>query len=548
VNEPRLLLPAMDPVPWPTLGPELADWFEEHLVHGPGDVRGQRIELTDEERLFLYRAYEVYPHGDPQAGRRRFKRVVYSRRKGTRKTELAAWIAIAEMDPTAPVRCTGWREEAGVMVPVGGPVTDPYIPMVATTEEQSEDLAYGAVKAILENCELGNRYYIGEERILHRDAPGELKALAQAPNARDGARTTFQHFDETHLFASERLKSSHATMLRNVPKRSLGDAWSLETTTMYAPGEESVAELSHLYAEEIRAGRVDDARLFFDHRQASETHDLDTRKGLLAAIIEASGDAIAWADVESIASQYREAAANRDEGAKNRFRRYWLNQRRSLARRAYPPDLWAARADVEREVPKDSEIVVFFDGSYSRDSTALIGCTVEEKPHIFVIAAWERPAGATRWRTPRNEVLDAIDETMADYRVLELAPDPPGWVREVEDLEATYGETVVRFETNQPSRMGPACDEFEQALRGTGEHADGVLPEGGFTHDGDERLARHISHCVAKKRGRWILVTKETDDSPLKIDLAVGAIGAFHRATWHHANPTVSGGTGFAFA
>jgi hypothetical protein len=538
MNEPRLLLPPIEAEPWPTLGPEVCDWIEAFLVHGPGDVRGQPLRLTLEERLFLYRAYEVYPRGHQLAGRRRFKRAVYSRRKGARKTELAAWIAIAEMDPTAPVRTDGFRKEDGVWLPVGRPIRDPYIPMVATTEEQTEDLGYGAAKAILEECELGNAYDIGVERILHRDVPGEMKALASAPSGRDGARTSFQHFDETHLFVLERLKRAQATMLRNIAKRVIADPWSLETSTMYAPGEESAAEASHLYAEEIRAGKVEDSQLLFDHRQASETHDLDTKKGLRAAVIEASGDATEWADVENIEGQYREAAANRDEGAKNEFRRYWLNQRRSLLHRAFPPDLWAAR-ERERRVRRRSKIVLAFDGSYSRDSTALIGCTVEETPHIFVVAAWEKPPRNPRWRTPRHEVEDAVEQAMEDYDVLELAPDPPGWVHEVEEWEHTYGEVVVRFETNQPTRMGPACDEFTQGLRGGDEESQ----EGELTHDGDPRLARHISHCVAKQRGRFTVVTKEADDSPLKIDLAVGAIIAFHRARWHVRNPAKKGWT-----
>lgn len=528
MSEARLLLPAMDAEPWPTLGLDVGRFIERHLVHGPGDVRGQPVRLTDEEWLFLFRAYEVFPHGHELAGRRRFKRCVYSRRKGVRKTELLAWIAIAEMDPDAPVRCRGWRQDRKAWVPVGGPVLDPYIPLIATTEQQSEDLAYGAVKTILENCELGNRYVVGEERILHRDAPGELKALAGAPNARDGARTTFQGFDETHLYVSERLRRAHAIMLQNIPKRADADPWSGEFSTMYAPGEESVAEASHLFALEILAGRVADPRLLFDHRQASEAHDLDTRKGLLEAINEASGDAVAWGDVDGIAQQYLEAAAKRDELAKNRFRRFWLNQRRSLAGRAYPPDLWASRvAKPRRKITptRDLELVVALDGSYSRDSTAVVGCTVEEKPHIFVIGKWERPPGQPRWRTPRNEVLDLVQQTMADYRVVELAPDPPGWHREVEDLEATYGAVVVRFETNQPARMGPACDEFDQALR-----------DGGFTHDGDASLAAHVSHCVQVRRGRHLLVTKEHPDSPLRIDLAIGAIIAFTRAAWHWRN------------
>ena len=63
-------------------------------VHGPGDLLGEPVDLTDEERVFLYRAYEVYPKGHRLEGRRRFKRVVYSRRKGAGKTALAQFIAV----------------------------------------------------------------------------------------------------------------------------------------------------------------------------------------------------------------------------------------------------------------------------------------------------------------------------------------------------------------------------------------------------------------------------------------------------------------------
>lgn len=522
MNEPRLLLPPLsaDVEPWPSLGGQVCSWIEERLVHGPGDVRGMSVRLTDEERVFIWRAYEVYPKGHELAGRRRFKRAVYSRRKGARKTEFAAWLAIAEMDPEAPVRCDGFDSEGR---PVGRSVRDPYIPMLAVTEEQSSDLAYGAVKAILENCDLGNSYYVGEERILHRSVPGEMKALAGAPSSRDGARTSFEHFDETHLYVLDRLKKAHAVMLRNVGKRREADPWSLETSTMYAPGEESIAEISHLYAEEIAAGKVDDPRLLFDHRQASETHDLDTNKGLRAALLEAAGDARLWMDLENVESQYKEAAAQKDEGAKNEFRRYWLNQRRSLARRAFPPDLWAARA--RPGVRPEGPVVIAFDGSYARDSTALIGCTVEETPHLFVIAAWERPSGNPRWRTPRLEVDYALEEALDEYDVVEVAPDPPGWHHEIEEWEQRWEELIVRFETNQTTRMGPACDVFTQAFR-----------DGTFTHDGDPRLARHVSHCCLVTRGRFQIVTKESVDSPLKIDLAVGAIIAFDRAHWHLYN------------
>src|SRR4051794_34320316 len=109
----------MDAEPWPSLGGEVCDWIEAHLVHGPGDMRGRPVVLTEEFRLFIFRAYEVYPRGHELEGRRRFKRAVLSRRKGAAKTELAALLAIAEMDPTGPVRCDGFRKQAGEWMPVG---------------------------------------------------------------------------------------------------------------------------------------------------------------------------------------------------------------------------------------------------------------------------------------------------------------------------------------------------------------------------------------------------------------------------------------------
>jgi hypothetical protein len=143
------------------------------------------VRLTDEERLFIYRAYEVFPHGHELEGRRRFKR---ASTRAARASRRPSWRLARdrEMDPDGPVRCDGWREWDGVWVPVGGPVLDPYIPVIATVEEQAEDLAYGAMKAILENCELGNRYDIGEERIMHRDAPGGSRRsrLAERPRRR----------------------------------------------------------------------------------------------------------------------------------------------------------------------------------------------------------------------------------------------------------------------------------------------------------------------------------------------------------------------------
>jgi hypothetical protein len=201
---------------WPTLGPQVCEFIESYLVFGPGDLRGQPAILDDEKRALIYRMYEIYPQNHVQAGRRRFKRAAISLRKGTAKTELAAWLAAVELHPYGPVRCDGWDSDGR---PVGIGVRDPYIPLVAYTEEQSDELAFAALKTIIEYSELTDDFDIGLERIMRIGGDGKAVSLASSTDARDGARTTFQVFDETHRMSMPRLKSAHRTMLANIPKR-----------------------------------------------------------------------------------------------------------------------------------------------------------------------------------------------------------------------------------------------------------------------------------------------------------------------------------------
>src|SRR5688572_21944205 len=132
---------------FPSLGDQVCDWIEDHLVFGPGDLRGEPAKVDAETRALIWRMYEVYVKGHSQAGRLRFKRAGLMLAKGLAKTEKAAWLAACELHPEAPVRCVGWEGSK----PVGSGVRDPYIPLVAYTQEQSDELAFGALRVILEN-------------------------------------------------------------------------------------------------------------------------------------------------------------------------------------------------------------------------------------------------------------------------------------------------------------------------------------------------------------------------------------------------------------
>jgi hypothetical protein len=492
----------------PTLGPQVAQWIEANLVFGPGDLRGLPAKLDAEKRALIYRMYEVYPQGHPNAGRRRFKRVALSLRKGSAKTELAAWIVAVELHPEGPVRCDGFDAQGR---PVGVGVTDPYIPLVAYTEEQSDELCYGALRTILTYSQVADDFDIGLERIMRIGGDGKAVSLATAPDARDGARTTFQVFDESHRLVMPRQKQAHRTMLANIPKRKLSDAWSLEITTAFAPGEGSVAEDTMDYARQVAGGKVTDSNLFFFHRQASDDCDLDTPEGVRAAVLEASGAVAEWSDIDGIVAQFADPTADRTY-----LERVWLNRLVRSADRAFDAERWKTLAQ-PHDVPDGTQITLGFDGSRYNDATGLVATDIQSG-YQWVLGVWERPQNVTTWEVPVEEVDAAVTAAFERWEVWRMYADPPYWETWVAQWAGRYGdERVLSWWTNRPKPMAYALKSMVNAI------ASGEL-----THDGSPAYARHIGNAVRKILAMrdelgvplWTIY-KERPDSPHKIDLAV---------------------------
>lgn len=504
---------------WPTLGDQVGAWIERHLVFGPGDLRGEPAKLDDEKAALLRRMYQLFPKGHAQEGRRRFRRVAISQRKGWAKSEFAAWIAAAELHPHAPVRFTGWKRAGRGWVPAHGTgVKDAYLPLVAYTEEQSEDLVYGALLAIIDlSKSIRGDFDLGLERIMRVGGDGKAVALAAAPDARDGARTTFQVSDEVHRWTSPRLKQAHRTMLANLPKRKLADPWGLEITTAPAPGEGSVAEDTMEFAKAVAEGRAADSRFFFFHRQATEgKHDLATEEGVRDAVLEASGPVAEWSDIDGIVDQWKDPTADRAYLA-----RVWLNQPIRAADRAFDGDHWKKLLRKNHKVPERAKIVLGFDGR-PNDSTAIIGCEISTG-YLFKLGFWERPLTEDRekWRAPVLEMNEAMDEAFRRFDVWRLYADPPYWETVVADWEGKHGEErVIAWATARPRPMANAVQGFFNAIEAKE-----------LSHDGNEDLARHIGNTfrrplqIRDDRGLPLFaVQKERPDSPNNIDMTVTAI------------------------
>lgn len=519
-----LVVPPLD-LSFPTLGPQLADFIEERLVFGPGSLGGQPARLDDEKRGILYRLYEVYPHGHRLAGRRRFQRAGIEIRKGLAKTEFAAWVGACELHPEAPVRCDGFDANGN---PVGRPVNSPYIPMMAVTEEQVEELAYGVLKYVLENSPDSYLFDISKERIIRLGPTGsnegEAVAVSNAPGSRDGARTTFQHFDEPHRLFMPRHRDAHETMLQNMPKRPLEDPWTLYTSTAGMPGQGSIEEDVLAEAEAIARGENDDPSLFFFRRWAGDEHDdLSTVEKRVAAVADATGPVGEWGvgQFERIAKDYDRKGID-----KAYWERVWLNRWRRSGSQAFNMlRVEELRRDENGEpwepIPDGAFVTAGFDGSRYRDATA-IAITDIATGRQMLLGCWERPENVEEWEVPEHEVTELVADMMQRYDVWRMYCDPWYWTETVAGWAERWPDRVVEWHTNRPSQMSTAVRSYVEAIdSGAVSFAENAWVETLMRHMGNAGR-RELKQVDDQGQPLWVM-QKQDGRLADKFDAAMSA-------------------------
>lgn len=491
-----------------TLGAEVAKWIENLCVHGPGDVLGKRIELTADEKRFLAWAYEL-----DENGKRIVRRAVRGLPKGSRKTEWAAWLALAEL--AGPVRFDHFEKAGKRKIPRGRPAADPYVVAAASTYEQA-DLLFNAARSIIAEGPLSDFFETFDREIQRREAPGVLVRVPAVSGANDGLRPTFVVFDETHEWVDN--KKRVALVLENgLSKRA--DAWSLSITTAGNPKADSVARQQYEYGKRTESGEVEDKSFLFVWKEPDIRLDqLGDEEKLRAALIEANPEP--WKRIDDLVLRYTELPLHD-------FARYYLNKWvEPDEERWLPPGSWARLVE-QRDVPRGTDVVLGFDGSYSGDSTALIGATVEDRPHLFVLGLWEHPGGSAPWTVDHDSVEATVAKAFRDFRIVEMSADPPYWSQQLDRWMREYGEDrVIAFNTAVRKRMAKACSSFYAAA--TTE---------AMSHDGHPGFARHLDNAVLRETAEGAYITKESKSSPKKIDAAVAGVIAYTRAMWHHTNP-----------
>jgi len=197
--------------------------------------------------------------------------------------------------------------------------------------------------------------------------------------------------------------------------------------------------------------------------------------------------------------------------------RYFLNRAQSTK------DVWIPLDVVERQaraevIEPGTEIALGFDGSLNDDSTVLIGSRISDG-FLFPVGIWAKPAGpeGNWWEVPRSDVLAAIREAFARYKVTRMYADPHEWRSDIDILAEALGtERVIAWETRRDVQMAAALDRLLTDLK-----------VGAAWHSGDGTFVEHFGNAYVRMKGGHRLVRKEHDKSPRKIDSVVGAALAY---------------------
>lgn len=334
------------------------------------------------------------------------------------------------------------------------------------------------------------------------------RALSAEAFTKEGLSPTFVAFDELHAQPNRELFDvmSLAMGARQDPMLVAITTAGVKTDSS---GKDSVCYDLYNYGKRIASGEVDDPSFFFAWYEGDESIDYRTEEAWQLA--NPGYDDICAAD------DFASAVLRTPEAE---FKTKRLNIWTSTQTAWLPSGTWEALEDKERLPEPGEEVILAFDGAFSNDSTALVAWLLGgEKPHLMVVGLWERPVDADNtWHVPVAEVEQTIINTARDNRfsVREIVFDPARWQRTFMVLDEE-GLPVVSY-PNSAERMVPATQKFYEAV-----------VNGSFTHDGDERLARHINNCVTKQSSRGVMVSKS--NSKRKIDAAVASIFGYDRAT-----------------
>lgn len=432
--------------------------------------------------------------------------------------------------------------------PMGRAITAPFVRILATEENQTVN-TYRTVKFNLtdDDCPLSEIGADVGKWSAFLPGGGEIRTSTASASSKDGGLETAAIADETHLYDTPELREMRDIIVANLWKRQQGaGTLLLETTTMFAPGDNSAAEQTFLEAEAIESGKkrngAGDVRLYYDHRWG-DCPDLGNEEMLRKAIRDAYGDAMAWMNEDSLVAKVFDTRTS-----PGRVRRFMLNAQTPSVDAWLAPHEIDACGDPTKELRPGDVVVLGGDGSIRDDATAIVACRLDDG-HMELIGVWEKPEGAgDEWQVDREAVDACIAQAMRDYDVVGFYMDPPHWADYLDRWHNEFAERMqvqatrnrpLEWWTNRPTQMVQALERFHEAVI---ERRVSFTPAEDRVGEKKERARTFRTHMVNARRNptrSGMQIRKEFPKSPKKIDSCVAAVIA-----WECRNDAVAGGAG----
>ena len=336
---------------------------------------------------------------------------------------------------------------------------------------------------------------------------GVAKVVSADAGLQQGLNPSLVVVDEYHIHKNDELFQA----------LTLGSATRNEPLTIVISTAgydlESPLGKMYRYGRQVESGERDDSSFAFVWHGIEDNVEVDVSDPKVWAKYNP-----AWG--EFINEEEFESAHKRTPTAP--FTRYRLNGWTATANHWLPQGKFESLAS-DRRFEKGERIVLGYDGAWIGDSTALVGCSVDEPRHLELIALWEKPDDqhAQGWRTPIHEVKQAIYDAFDKYSVVLMAADPFRFEESLQNL-SEEGYPILEFPTNSVQRMTQATQALYDAI------TDETI-----THSGQAAMNRHFSNAILREDARGARITKDRRGSTKKIDIAVAAMIAYHTAlTW----------------
>jgi len=506
-----------------TLGYAAAAWAMRNLLHPNGLRSGKPWRFTEGQLDFLLHWYAV-----DEDGRWLYQHGVRRLAKGSGKSPFAAVVALIEL--CGPVRLEAFDPAArgGCR---GRPMDMPLVQIAATAESQTANTMRMVRALAPKGSKVVNEHSLDPGLTRYYKAPvGTLEVITSSASAAEGAESTFVVADETeHWTPSNGGPELSNTLLDNLTKSG---SRMLETCNAWVPGLQSVAEESYVAWVAQEEGRVrgSGGRILYDARIAPWDTDLADEESLRAGLEFVYADCW-WQDIDPIIGRIWSPKAKPDDS-----RRKYLNQPTAAIDAWVTPQAWTLCARDGREgrslraVEPGESIVMFFDGSRSRDATALIGCCMSDG-HVFALGTWEP--------NPSHDTVDVVDVGAVDAAVARAfeSYDVVGFFADVKEWEgftkvswpALYESKLLVHSVPSGKDPQPIAWDMRSRVYEFGvacELTEAEINDRSLTHDGSAVLSRHVGNARRHPTRGVVTLRKDSPDSPRKIDAAVAMVGA----------------------